>query len=264
MLSKAQFKGHPIHPMLVSFPIAFLCGALGFDAAAKLLDWPGGRGPGAYLSILAVLSGLVAAVPGIIDFLHVVPPNSSGYSRARQHMIINGSALVLFALGWIFRDLSTLAPGLGTLVLEASGVGLITWGGWLGGTLAYRNQIGVDHRYAGASRWSEEKIDAKPGSPVVVAREGDLKVDQMKLLRIGERRIVLARTDRGYAAFDDRCSHKGGPLSDGALICGTVQCPWHGSQFEVDTGKVKAGPAEAAIATYPVEVVAGEVRLSLS
>jgi nitrite reductase/ring-hydroxylating ferredoxin subunit len=67
----------------------------------------------------------------------------------------------------------------------------------------------------------------------------------------------------GALGFDDRCTHKGGPLADGVLICGTVQCPWHGSQFDARTGAVKAGPADKPIGTYAVEVVDGEVRLSL-
>ena len=85
----------------------------------------------------------------------------------------------------------------------------------------------------------------------------------MKLVRLGDRRIVLARTERGFVAFDDRCTHKGGPLSDGALICGTVQCPWNGSRFDAHTGAVKAGPADEPIATHPVEVEGGDVRLLL-
>ena len=56
------------------------------------------------------------------------------------------ASLAAFAAGWIFRDRTTLLPGAGTLLLEAAGVGLVTWGGWLGGTLVYRNQIGVDLR----------------------------------------------------------------------------------------------------------------------
>jgi len=96
-----------------------------------------------------------------------------------------------------------------------------------------------------------------------VAREDELEIDQMKLLRVGDRRIVLARTEQGYAAFDDRCTHKGGPLADGLLICGTVQCPWHGSQFDTRTGAVRAGPATEPIATYRIEVADGEGRLSL-
>ena len=47
------------------------------------------------------------------------------------------------------------------------------------------------------------------------------------------------------------------------MICGTVQCPWHGSQFDVRTGKVKAGPAKEGIKTYRVEEREGEVRLVL-
>lgn len=64
----------------------------------------------------------------------------------------------------------------------------------------------------------------------------------MKLLRIGNKRIVLARSEQGYVAFDDRCTHRGGSLAGGVMICGAVQCLWHGSQFDVSTGKVKAGP----------------------
>jgi len=263
MRSVAQFRAHPIHPMLVAFPIAFLTGALIFDAAGRLASWPGGWSTGAYLSLAAIASGLIAGVPGFLDYLHVVPPESSGRSRATTHMIVNLSALAAFAVGWAFRDRATLLPGAGTLFLEAAGVGLVTWGGWLGGTLVYRNQIGVDHRYAGAGKWKEQSVEAGPGGSIVVAREDELQIDQMKLLKVGDRRIVLARTEQGYTAFDDRCSHKGGPLSDGTLICGTVQCPWHGSQFDVHTGANKAGPASEPIATYPVEVSDGQVCLSL-
>jgi nitrite reductase/ring-hydroxylating ferredoxin subunit len=149
------------------------------------------------------------------------------------------------------------------VVLEAVGVALVTCGGWLGGTLVYRNQIGVDHRYAGAGKWREQSVDGRAGEAVTVARVGDLEINQMKLVHVGARRIVLARGEAGYVAFDDRCSHKGGPLADGAMICGTVQCPWHGSQFDAQTGTVKAGPASQAIATYRVDVAGDEVRLVL-
>lgn len=263
MKSKAQIKGHPIHPMLVAFPIAFLYGALGFDAVGRLADWPGGWSTGAYLSLAAIASGVIAGVPGLIDYFYTVPPNSSGRARATRHMLVNLSALAAFAVSWAFRDRATLLPGVGTLLLEAAGVGLVTWGGWMGGTLVYRNQIGVDHRSARAGKWKEQAFDGRPDGPIAVASEDELEVDQMKLLRLGDRRIVLARTEQGYTAFDDRCSHKGGPLSDGVLICGTVQCPWHGSQFDARTGAVKAGPANEPIGTYRVEVVGGQVRLEM-
>jgi nitrite reductase/ring-hydroxylating ferredoxin subunit len=85
----------------------------------------------------------------------------------------------------------------------------------------------------------------------------------MKLLHIDGRRIVLARTQSGYVAFDDRCTHKGGSLAGGVMIGGVVQCPWHGSQFDCRSGGVEAGPADQPVATYRITEANGEVRLSL-
>jgi nitrite reductase/ring-hydroxylating ferredoxin subunit len=84
----------------------------------------------------------------------------------------------------------------------------------------------------------------------------------MKLIRIGDKRIVLGRTEKGYVAFDDHCTHRGGSLAGGSMICGTVQCPWHGSQFDVQTGQTKAGPAKESIKTYPVSESNGKVYLA--
>jgi nitrite reductase/ring-hydroxylating ferredoxin subunit/uncharacterized membrane protein len=263
MKSKAHISGHPLHPMLIAFPIAFLTGCFLADLAWWLGGWPSLATTGAYLSIAAVVSGLVAAVPGVIDYFGVIPPGSSAKRRATYHMVVNVLALTACAAGWAFRDRTTLEPGLLTVLLEAAAVLLVGVGGSLGGTLVYRNQIAVDHRYAHAGKWKEQDVAATPGTPVAVAGTDELKVGQMKLLRVNGRRIVLARTDTGYAAFDDFCTHRGGPLSDGVLICGTVQCPWHGSQFDASAGAVKAGPADRAIGTYRVEEADGQVRLTV-
>ena len=83
----------------------------------------------------------------------------------------------------------------------------------------------------------------------------------MKLVRIGDRRIAIGRTERGFVAFDDRCTHKGGPLSDGVLACDTVQCPWHGSQFDVHTGAVRRGPAHESIERYDIQERNGRLWL---
>lgn len=263
MRSKANFKTHPIHPMLVAFPIAFMTAAPAFDAAGILKDWPSAWTTGAYLSIAAVISGLVAAVPGLIDFVYVIPPKSSAKQRAVYHMVVNVVALSLVAASAAFRDWETLRPQSLAVALEAAGLALVSVGGWLGGTLVYRNQIGVDHRYAHAGKWREESLAGKPGESVAVPGARDMKIGHMMLLHVGDqgRRIVLALTDDGYAAFDDRCTHKGGPLADGVLACGTVTCPWHGSQFGVEDGSVQAGPAEKPINIYKVDATGSEVRL---
>jgi len=263
MRSRASFRGHPIHPALIPFPFAFLYGAFLFDLAGRLAERPAWWRTGGHLGLVGIAAALIAAVPGFIDYFSTVPPNSSGKQRATRHMLVNLAAVVLFAVAWLIRGHAAAAPGTAELVLEAVGLGLLTAGGWMGGVLVNRNQIGVDHRYARAGRWKEERVRPGANGSVVVARSDDLQPDQMKLVHLDGRRIVLARTREGYVAFDDRCTHKGGSLAGGVMIGGVVQCPWHGSQFDCRSGGVKAGPAEQPIGTYRVTEANGEVRLTI-
>jgi uncharacterized membrane protein/nitrite reductase/ring-hydroxylating ferredoxin subunit len=252
MKSKAVLFGHPVHPMLIPFPIAFLTGTLVFDAAGWIGDAPSLWITGAYLGLAGIATALLAAVPGVVDYLHTVPPHSSAKTRATRHMLVNLVAVALFAAAWWMRGAADARPELPQLALEVLALALLGAGGYLGGTLVTRNLIGVDHRYARSGKWKEAVVEARTGQGVVVATRDELEVDQMKLLHVGEKRIVLARTDSGYVAFDDRCTHKGASLAGGVMICGTVQCLWHGSQFDVASGRVKAGPAKTDIRVYRV------------
>jgi nitrite reductase/ring-hydroxylating ferredoxin subunit/uncharacterized membrane protein len=263
MKSKAVLLGHPVHPMLIPFPFAFLTGAFVFDALGTLTARPTLWTTGAHLAGLGILTALLAAVPGVIDYLFTVPPNSSGKQRATKHMIVNLTTVALFAIAWVTRGDAGRGPGFVVVGLEALGAALLVMGAYLGGTLVTRNLISVDHRYAQAGKWRDESIGASGSGPIIVARRDELKVDQMKLLRVGGKRIVLARTERGYVAFDDRCTHRGGSLAGGVMICGTVQCLWHGSQFDVFTGKVGGGPAKDPIAVYKVREEDDDVKLVL-
>jgi nitrite reductase/ring-hydroxylating ferredoxin subunit/uncharacterized membrane protein len=273
MRSSAHIDGHPIHPMLVGFPLAYLLGTACLDVFARVTNRPRLFRTALHLSTLGLGSALAAAVPGLLDYFSVVPPKSSAMNRATKHLLANVSALGLFALARAGRKSEDAPPARWSVGAEVVGAGLLTTGGWIGGTLVYRNQIAVDHRYANAGRWQVQPVAPRPELPSVeqwldVAATSELEVGQMKLLRVadpahGERRIVLARTGLGYAAFDDRCTHKGGPLSDGALVGDTVQCPWHGSQFDAMTGRVQAGPASERIGTYATEERDGRVRITL-
>ena len=236
--------------MLVVYPFAFLTGAFGFSVAARASRSADMRVVPDYLIPAGVAAGLLAAVPGAIDYFGSVPPNSSGKERATKHALLNVTALTLFTTSWLLgrgHRRSTLP-----ILLQGLGSALMSVAGYMGGTLVYRNQIGVDHRYANAGKWQEESRQHS-GPRALVSAAASLDVNQMKLVHADDERVVVAKTERGCAAFQDRCTHKGGPLSDGVLIAGTVQCPWHGSQFDVHTGEVKCGPAEQRIATYPIE-----------
>ena len=235
---------------MIVYPFAFLTGAFGFSVAAAVSRKRELRDVADRLVPTGIVAGLAAAVPGVIDYLTVVPPQSSGRARATKHALLNVTGLGLFTASWLLRRnrrrqaIPLVLQGLGSTVMSVAG--------FLGGTLVYRNQIAVDHRYANAGKWQED-TRVHSGSRALTSSAAPLGLNQMKLVHVEGQRIAVARTEKGYAAFQDRCTHRGGPLSDGALICGTVQCPWHGSQFDVHTGEVKCGPATEGIATYPIE-----------
>ncbi|HEX6324531.1 MAG TPA: DUF2231 domain-containing protein [Vicinamibacterales bacterium] len=261
MRSYASFQGHPLHPALIPFPFAFLTGALLFDAAGWIAASPSFAATSRYLAWAGIAAGLLAAIPGILDYRHTVPPRSSGQRRARKHGLANVAALLLFGVSLAVRGDAPL-PVPAAIAFELAGAAALFYAGWLGGVLVNRNMIGVDHRFANAGKWKEATVAPSAGG-VVAAREDELEPGQMKLLHVGGRRIALARTAGGYAAFDDRCTHRGASLAGGVLIGSTVHCLWHGSQFDVDSGAVRCGPAKEAIKSYRVEVRDGEVRVAL-
>jgi nitrite reductase/ring-hydroxylating ferredoxin subunit/uncharacterized membrane protein len=260
MRSRANLQAHPIHPALIPFPFAFLIGAPLFDLLGLMRNDPALWTTAGYLTIAGLLSAVLAAVPGAIDYLYSVPPDSSAHRRATQHALGNVSALVLFAVAFLIRG-ENWTPGVGTVGAELLGAAVLGYSASLGGTLVTRNMISVDHRYANAGKWQEADVSGPAGQPLVVGHADDLKDDQMKLLRVNGRRIVLARTGGAYRAFDDRCTHRGGSLAGGVMIGGTVQCLWHGSQFETGTGKVSCGPAKEPIRVYEVKVSDGKLLL---
>lgn len=263
MRSRAHFKAHPIHPALIPFPFAFLLGAASFDLVGTLFHLPTLWRTAAHLTVAGLGAGLLAAVPGVIDYIYSVPPRSSGKQRATKHAIGNVVSLALFASALALRA-DDGSPGWIALPLELFGGLTLAYAGWLGGTLVTRNLIGVDHRYARAGKWQEADLTGRAGQSLVVGHIDDLKEDQMKLLRVNGERIVLARNAAGYHAFEDRCSHRGGSLAAGVLVGGTVQCLWHGSQFDVTGGNVTCGPAKQAIRRYEVtQTPAGQLVLVL-
>ena len=248
MKSFAHVQGHPIHPALIPFPIAFLVATALFDAGAWASARPAWAEVASYLLPAGLLTGAAAAVPGVLDFLKRVPPESSGRKRAARHGLVNAGALAVFFTAWWLRPESGAAAG--HTGLELAGAMALGYSGWLGGVLVSRNMISVDHRHANAGKWKEERHTVPRGKPLVVASADELEENQMKLLIVNGFRIALARTNGKYTAIQDGCTHRGGSLADGVCIDGVVQCLWHGSQFDMATGEVRCGPAKRKIKVY--------------
>jgi len=256
MRARAQLRSHPIHPMLVAFPIGLWIASFAFDIAAMAQGDATLAAAGFYAVIGGCAGAVLAAIAGATDLFGVVPSRSSAKTRGYTHALLNVCALVLFIIVAARRGGAAAMPDGLSLLLSAIGVILILCSGWLGGTLVYRNQIGVDHRYANAGKWREVKL---AGWDQPVCNQSELADGQMLLAEVGDRSLVVARCPEGMFAFSNHCTHRGGPLADGALVGCTVQCPWHGSQFDVRSGHVVAGPAQSSIETYPVEIRGGEV-----
>jgi uncharacterized membrane protein/nitrite reductase/ring-hydroxylating ferredoxin subunit len=249
MRSRANISSHPIHPMLIAFPIGLLVTSFAFDLIGIWRELPSLWNAAFYCIIAGLIMATIAAIPGIIDLFSIVPKNSSGRTRGYQHGILNGLVMVAFIADAAYRGRPDFRPDSTSLILSACGVVLLGFSGWLGATLVYRNQIGVDHRYANAGKYRTVELNDW-NQPV--CKSSDLSDGQLMLAQIQGARVAVGRCSEGIVAFSDHCTHKGGPLSDGALVGCTVQCPWHGSQFDVHSGRVVNGPADERILTYDV------------
>ena len=95
---------------------------------------------------------------------------------------------------------------------------------------------------------------------------GELAEGEMRLVEVDGRKIGVFRcADGSLVAIEDRCSHDDGPLAEGefdAAAC-TVECPRHGSLFDLKTGRPKTLPAYQPVDTFEVRVEDDEVKLEI-
>lgn len=143
MESRAKLFGHPIHQMLIVFPLGLLATSLFFDVIALAADIPGLSQASYYMIAAGIISALAAAVFGLIDFLAI--PNGT---RAKRIGMMHGGGnvlvVVLFAISWFLRRGHPADPGMLAVILSAAGAGLGGVTGWLGGELVDRLGVGVD------------------------------------------------------------------------------------------------------------------------
>jgi uncharacterized membrane protein len=144
MATPASIRKHPIHPMLVVFPIALWTTAVVFDVIGTVTGNASYRTVAFYNLGAGVLGALAAAVPGIIDYLTL---RGRAAKVGTWHAALNLIATVFFALSWLGRTRwgidaigrDTWLPELAALI----GLALIVPAGWLGGALVYEHGMGV-------------------------------------------------------------------------------------------------------------------------
>ena len=155
MESKARVMGHPIHPMLIPFPLGLLTTSVVFDIVHLLTGSEKWSVISFWMIAAGVIGGLVAAAFGLIDWL-AIPVGTRAKAVGLWHGMSNVLMVILFATSWLLRAGAPGEPGVVALVLSFVGVGLASLGGFLGGELVVRMGVGVAE---GAN------LDA-PGSPV--------------------------------------------------------------------------------------------------
>lgn len=99
---------------------------------------------------------------------------------------------------------------------------------------------------------------------VTVASLGDIPEGTVRTFFVGSQHLALARVAGNEVyAFQDVCTHDGGPLGAGELDGYLVECPRHGARFDIKTGAVRSFPAVVGIETYRVRIEGEEIQVAL-
>lgn len=167
MESRAKFLGHPIHPMLIVFPLGLLGMSVIFDILFLITDNEAFATVAYYNITAGIIAGLVAAIFGFWDWLSI-PGGTRAKTVGLTHGIGNVIIVVLFAISWLLRRGETnFIPETTSLVLSFAGLALALFTGWLGGEMVYRLSVGVDR---GAHLEAPNSLSGRPATEHAGAR----------------------------------------------------------------------------------------------
>jgi nitrite reductase/ring-hydroxylating ferredoxin subunit/uncharacterized membrane protein len=216
--------GHPLHALLTDVPI----GALTLTIVLDVIGQPVAADVTLLVGVLAMLA---AALAGYADY-----STTDGRARVRAtvHSTLMLVALVIYLVSLAIRATGPTNRAL-PIALSIVAYVVLAGGAFVGGDVVYLLGNMVDRhawRSAGA-KWQPLDLGGTAGE----IAEGSLVK-----ARLGIEDLVLIRTGETILALHNQCAHAGGPLNEGALVDGCLECPWHGSRFEVATGRRRRGP----------------------
>lgn len=216
--------GHPVHSALTDLPI----GVVTIGIVLDLIGQPVG---GDVALLLGVLTILAAAVAGLADYSDT---DGTPRLRATVHATLMVSALVLFVVSLVLRA-GDPADRTIPIVLVVVGYLVMSLSAAIGGDLVYLIGTNVNrHAWRGAgAKWLPLDLGELPDIPEGGPTKAKAGINTLVLVRSGER----------IEALHETCAHAGGPLAEGRLVDGCIECPWHGSRFRLANGHVARGPA---------------------
>ncbi len=236
--------GHPLHPVITDVPLGAWTAATAFDVYELATgDESLTRGADAAVKI-GLLGAAGAVVTGLNDWNYT-------YAKPRKvgamHAVINIAATACYVGSWWQRRQGCRRAG---LLTGFAGYALSMAGAYLGGHLVYNERIGVNH--------APEEL---PDKFVPLMKESELA--ENKLYKSEAENIPVVVVKRGGQIFvmAEKCSHLGGPLSEGEFDGKTITCPWHYSKFASEDGSVVQGPATYTQPCFEVRIRDGRVEV---
>jgi nitrite reductase/ring-hydroxylating ferredoxin subunit/uncharacterized membrane protein len=216
--------GHPLHPVFTDIPIGAWTTALALDLASQ--GDPGMQRAATFAMGVGLSGAVGAAVTGLTDW-----SETDGQSRRTGliHGLLNLTATTLFGTAFALRRKDSHDGG---RKCAWTGYAIALGAAYLGGDLVYGQRMGVTHADTDLPR---------EFTPIL--ESAALADNSMVRARAGDANVLLVRQRGRMCALAHACAHLGGPLSEGTLKDGSVVCPWHGSEFALDDGRVLNGPA---------------------
>jgi nitrite reductase/ring-hydroxylating ferredoxin subunit/uncharacterized membrane protein len=235
--------GHPLHPAVVQLPI-------GFWTSSFVLDFVDEDHSADLMLILGLASATPALATGAAQWLDATT-NKKPRRLGALHATVNTIATGLYAASLVARRSGNRRGG---VALSTAGFAFVNLGGWLGGDLAYDLGIGVNHA----------AFERPPRKWTDVLAESELEPNQPKRVQVNGSAVMLLKHEDGIHAIGAVCTHLGGPLDQGPIDGETVTCPWHGSVFSLQDGKLLHGPASAPVQSYEVRVQDGRISIRVA
>lgn len=235
-LLNGRWLGHPLHAAITDVPIGVLVGSVVLDLI--------GRSEAADATLVVTIVFLVAAaVAGLADYSDT---DGTALTRATLHASLMVTGLLLVIVSAIIRAGAPVDRTL-PIALSIAGLIVLTAGAFVGGDVAYvfGNMVSR-HAFRGAgTKWI--KLDT--GAVTDLDALPDATPTKM---RAGINDLVIVRMGATVHALHAVCAHAGGPLDEGSVVDGCVQCPWHGSRFRLSDGTARRGPTVYDQPSYEV------------
>ena len=246
-LLNGRWLGHPLHAAATDLPIGLVLGVV-------ILDLVGQPGAADIVLLATIVTMLLAAVAGLADYADTT---GTALTRATLHATLMVVALVLLVISAVMRA-GDPADRTVPIALSIVGFFIVTAGAFVGGDIVYvfGNMVSR-HAFRGAgTKWI--KLDT--GDVSDLAALPDATPTKM---RAGINDLVVVRHGDTVDALHAVCAHAGGPLDQGTIVDGCVECPWHGSRFRLSDGLVRQGPSVYDQPSYEIRTAEGggyEVR----